>query len=49
MADNQNQPHEDFQAFESLAKKLMKVPQHELREKIEEEKSKKDDRVIDEP
>lgn len=44
--DEQNQSDSEFQAFESL-KKLIKVPQHELKEKIEEEQNEKDDPAIE--
>lgn len=45
--NEQSQASSEFQNFQSLAEKLMKVPQHELKEKIAEEEPKKDDRASD--
>lgn len=43
--DEQSQASSEFQNFKSLTKKLMKVPPHELKKKIAEEESKKNDRA----
>lgn len=47
MNEKTNPPNES-ETFQSVVRKLMQVPQHELKEKIKEEKNKKGDRASDE-